>query len=96
MSQTGAYAYAAQGYGYQQILEIYYPDVEIARRFGKAVVACVLFQLAIGKKHVKIGAMLTQVRCCHKSYLLVRNHVFPLPACLNCFDINWISNVRNS
>lgn len=31
MSQTGAYAYTAQGYEYQQILAIYHPSVEIAR-----------------------------------------------------------------
>ena len=31
MSQTGAYAYANQGYDYRQILETYYPGVEIAR-----------------------------------------------------------------
>ncbi len=34
-SLYGAYAYAAQGYDYQQILEIYYPDVEIARLEAK-------------------------------------------------------------
>ena len=31
MSQTGAYAYAAQGYDYRQILGVYYSGVEIAR-----------------------------------------------------------------
>ena len=30
MSQTGAYAYAAQGYDYRQILRVYYPGVAIA------------------------------------------------------------------
>ncbi len=38
MSQTGAYTYATQGYDYRQILGIYYPGAEIARRFGDAVV----------------------------------------------------------
>ena len=54
MSQTGAYAYATQEYDYQQILGIYYPRLGIARRFGKAVVAHVLFQLAVGKRKVKL------------------------------------------
>jgi peptidoglycan hydrolase-like amidase len=31
MSQTGAYAYANQGYDYRQILGVYYPGVAIAR-----------------------------------------------------------------
>lgn len=35
MSQTGAYAYATQGYNYQQILGIYYPRVGIARLEAK-------------------------------------------------------------
>ena len=30
MSQTGAYAYASQGYDYRQILGVYYPGVAIA------------------------------------------------------------------
>lgn len=29
MSQTGAYAYARQGYDYRQILGVYYPGVAI-------------------------------------------------------------------
>ncbi len=35
MSQTGAYAYAKQGYDYQQILGVYYPGVAIARLESK-------------------------------------------------------------
>jgi peptidoglycan hydrolase-like amidase len=35
MSQTGAYAYANQGYDYQQILGVYYPGVAIARLESK-------------------------------------------------------------
>ena len=35
MSQTGAYAYASQGYDYRQILGIYYPGVAIARLEAK-------------------------------------------------------------
>jgi len=35
MSQTGAYAYANQGYDYQQILGVYYPRVAIARLESK-------------------------------------------------------------
>ncbi len=35
MSQTGAYAYAAQGYDYRQILGGYYPGVAIARLESK-------------------------------------------------------------
>jgi len=35
MSQTGAYAYANQGYDYRQILAIYYPGAEIARLEAK-------------------------------------------------------------
>lgn len=35
MSQTGAYAYANQGYSYEQILGIYYPGVAIARLESK-------------------------------------------------------------
>ena len=35
MSQTGAYAYAAQGYDYRQILGVYYPGVVIARLESK-------------------------------------------------------------
>ena len=35
MSQTGAYAYAAQGYDYRQILGVYYPGVAIARLESK-------------------------------------------------------------
>ena len=35
MSQTGAYAYANQGYDYRQILGVYYPGVEIAKLESK-------------------------------------------------------------
>lgn len=35
MSQTGAYAYANQGYDYRQILEVYYSGVAIARLEAK-------------------------------------------------------------
>jgi peptidoglycan hydrolase-like amidase len=35
MSQTGAYAYANQGYSYRQILAVYYPGVAIARLESK-------------------------------------------------------------
>lgn len=35
MSQNGAYAYAAQGYDYRQILGVYYPGVAIARLESK-------------------------------------------------------------
>ena len=31
MSQSGAYAYASQGYDYRQILGVYYPGMAIAR-----------------------------------------------------------------
>ena len=35
MSQTGAYAYANQGYDYRQILGLYYPGVAITRLKSK-------------------------------------------------------------
>ncbi len=39
MSQTGAYAYAAQGYDYRQILGVYYPGVAIpqSERYANAL-----------------------------------------------------------